>query len=102
MMPPRISRLLATFAAAMSLSACSYDCGENGSTVANGVIRDAAGVTLATVQASVADHLHPSFLRLSVGVMGSANSAGVPLKGHVLRAQLVSASGEVLGNIPTD
>src|SRR5215212_6251805 len=83
------------------LVGCSYDCGLAKSTIANGTTRDAQGATLATVQASVSEYLHPSFLRLSVGVIGSSGSAGAPLKGHITRARLVTETGELLGEIPT-
>jgi hypothetical protein len=87
--------------AALSLSACDYDCGTRGGTVASGTVRDAAGTTLATVQASVTDHLRPTFFRLSVGVMAPAGTAGAPLKGHVTAARLVTESGELISAIPT-
>ena len=94
-------RLLAAALAVASLSACSYDCGTLGRTVANGTVRDAAGVTLATATAEVSDHLRPTFLRLSVGLMAPAGSAGAPLKGHVTRARLLSPAGDVIAEIPT-
>ena len=87
--------------AALSLSACDYDCGTRGGTIASGTVRDAAGASLATVEASVTDYLRPSFLRLSVGVMATGSSAGEPLKGHVTGARLVTESGEVISEIPT-
>jgi hypothetical protein len=93
--------ILATAVASLSLSACSYDCGVVSRTVANGTVRDAADAALATAQAELSDHLHPSFLRLGVGVMGSSGSAGAPLKGHVTRARLVTDAGELLAEIPT-
>ena len=97
----RVARLLAVATAALSLAACSYDCGTLGRTVANGTVRDAAGATLATATAEVSDHLRPTFLRLSVGLMAPAGSAGAPLKGHVTRARLVTDGGEVIAEIPT-
>lgn len=101
MIPSRTRHLLAVATAALSLSACSYDCGTVARTVANGTLRDAAGATLATVQVDLSDNLNPSFLRLSAGAMGPANSAGAPLRGHVTSARLVGADGEVLAEIPT-
>jgi hypothetical protein len=101
MITSRTSRLLAVAIAALPLSACDYDCGTVRRTVANGTVRDAADVTLAAVQADLTEYLRPSFLRLSVGVMGPANSAGAPLRGHVTRAQLVTEGGELLAEIPT-
>src|SRR4051812_33149846 len=89
--------------ATLSLSACSFswDCGTVRSTVATGTVRDAAGNTLATADAHISDNLRPTFLHLGVGLMGPANSGGAPLRGHVTRARLVTASGELLGEIPT-
>jgi hypothetical protein len=84
-----------------SLSACDYDCGVRGGTVASGTVRDAAGVALATAEARVVDYLRPTFLRLSVGIIAPAGSAGAPLKGHVTRARLVTESGELISEIPT-
>ena len=101
MIVSRIARYLALAAAAGSLSACDYDCGTRGGTVASGTVRDAAGVALATVEASVTDYLRPSFLRLSVGVMASGSTAGEPLKGHVTAARLVTETGELIAEIPT-
>jgi hypothetical protein len=101
MIASRTSRLLATATAALSLSACGFDCGTVSRTVANGTVRDAAGATLATVQVDLSENVGPSFLRLSVGVMGSAGSAGAPLRGHVTRARLVTEGGELLAEIPT-
>jgi hypothetical protein len=94
-------RLLAVAITALSLSACGWDCGTVTRTVADGTVRDASGVALATVQADVSDNVGPSFLRLSVGVMGPANSVGAPLKGHVTRARLVTEAGELIAEIPT-
>src|SRR5690349_21756909 len=80
-LPARLlARLLAVALGVLSLSACSYDCGTLGRTVANGTVRDAAGVTLAAATAEVSDNLRPTFLRLSVGLMAPAGSAGAPLK----------------------
>jgi hypothetical protein len=101
MIGSRASRFLAISVALLSISACSYDCGVVSRTVANGTVRDAAGVALATVQVDLSDNLHPSFLRLSVGVMGSSGSAGAPLRSHVTRARLVTDAGELLAEIPT-
>src|SRR6185295_5602279 len=103
MIASRTSSLLAIALAALSLSACSlsYDCGTLNRTVANGTVRDGAGATLATAQANLYDNLRPTFMRLGVGLMGPANSAGAPLRGHVTRARLVTESGELLGEIPT-
>jgi hypothetical protein len=95
------ARLLAIAVAALSLSACDYDCGTVRSTVANGTVRDAANVTLATVQVSVSDNLRPTFLRLSAGVNGPSASAGAPLRGHVTRARVVTEAGELIAEIPT-
>jgi hypothetical protein len=101
MIAPRTSRFLAAAVAALSLSACEYDCGTVGRTVANGTLRDAAGATLATVQAGLRENVGPSYLELSVGVMGPGGSAGAPLRGHVTRARLVTEGGELLAEIPT-
>jgi hypothetical protein len=101
MLASRTARLLAITVAALSTSACSWDCGTVRRTVANGRVRDAAGVTLATVQVDLSDNLRPTFLRLSAGVMAPAGSAGAPLRGHVTRARLVTAEGDVLAEIPT-
>jgi hypothetical protein len=87
--------------AALPVAACRWDCGTVRRTVANGTVRDAAGVTLAAVQVDLSENVGPSSLRLSAGVVGSAGSAGAPLKGHVTRARLVSDGGEVLAEIPT-
>ena len=86
-----------------ALSACDigWDCGTVRRTVANGTVRDAAGETLATAQVDLSENVGPSYLRLSAGVMGPANSAGAPLKGHVTRARLVTEGGETLAEIPT-
>ena len=97
----RTARPLAIALAALSASACGYDCGTVSRTVANGTVRDAAGVTLATVQVELSEHVGPSYLQLSAGVMGSAGSAGAPLRGHVTGARLVTEGGELLAEIPT-
>ena len=97
----RTAKLLATAVAVLSLSACSYNCGTASSTVASGTIRDAANATIATVQAHLSENVRPTFLRLGVGVMGSAGSLGAPLRGHVTRARLVSETGELLAEMPT-
>ena len=97
----RLSNILTISAATALLSACSYDCGEKARTVATGQVRDAAGAALATATVVLSDNLNPSFLRLGVGVTGTPNSAGAPLKGHVTRARLVTDAGDLLGEIPT-
>ena len=97
----RLSALLALATASLSLSACAFDCGTRSRTVANGTVRDAGGVTLATVQVDLSDNVGPSFLRLSAGVMGTAGSTGAPLRGHVVRARLLTEAGELLAEIPT-
>lgn len=99
-----IARLFTAVIAGLSLSACDaigWDCGTAGGTVANGTVRDAAGATLATAQANLSENVGPSSLRLSVGLMGPASSAGAPLRGHVTRARLVTESGELIAEIPT-
>jgi hypothetical protein len=101
MIASRTSRLLAVTTTALSLSACDFDCGTRGRTIANGTVRDAAGVTLATAQADLSDNVGPSFLRLSVAVVGAGGSAGAPLKEHVTRARLVTEGGELIAEIPT-
>ena len=101
----RASRAIAIALTALSLSACDglldYDCGVVTKTVANGVVRDPAGATLATVQVDLSESVGPDLLRLSAGVMGPANSAGAPLKGRVTAARLVTESGELIATIPT-
>ena len=76
--PTRVSRLLSIATTAFSLSACElgWDCGTVRSTVANGTVRDAADVPLATVQVNLAEDVGPSMLRLSAGVMGPTGSEG--------------------------
>src|SRR6187431_2161992 len=78
--PPMIasylSRLFLTALVALSVSGCSWDCGTVRRTVADGSVRDAAGVMLATAQADLSENVGPSSLRLSVGVMGPAASGG--------------------------
>ena len=64
-------------------------------------MRDATNAALATVEADLSDNVGPSFLRLSVGVMGPGGSAGAPLRGHVTRASFVTESGELIADIPT-
>ena len=96
-----LSRSLIVAVAALASSGCGWDCGTVSRTVANGTLRDAAGVTLATVQADLSENVGPSSLRLSVGVMAPGGSAGAPLKGHVTRARLVTDAGELLAEIPT-
>jgi hypothetical protein len=97
----RTTRYLSLAFAALTLSACDYDCGTRGGTIASGTVRDAAGTALATVEASVTDYLRPTYLRLGVGVMASGSAAGEPLKGHVTAARLVTESGELISEIPT-
>ena len=75
--------------------------GSSVSTVANGVVRDPAGATLATVQVDLSENVGPALMRLSAGVMGPANSAGAPLKGRVTAARLETESGELIAAIPT-
>ena len=87
--------------ASLSLSACGWDCGTVNRTTANGTLRDAAGVTLATVQVDLSENVGPSSLRLSAGVMGPAGSSGAPLKGNVTRARLVTEGGDLIAEIPT-
>ena len=101
----RVARRMAylvAVAAALPLAACSWDCGTVRRTVATGTLRDAAGVTLATVQVDLVERVGPSALELSAGVLGPAGSAGAPLRGRVTRARLVTDGGEVLAEIPTD
>lgn len=95
--PQTFATIVAT---ALSVSACSYDCGTVMRTLVDGTVRDAQGVTLATVQADLSDNLRPSFFQLSVGVTGGP-TAGEPLKGHVTAARLVTESGELIAEIPT-
>lgn len=99
--PGRGARCIAIAIAALSLSACGWDCGVVSQTVSSGAVRDASGATLATVQADLRENVGPSYLRLGVGVMGAANSSGAPLKGHVTRARLVTETGELIAEIPT-
>lgn len=94
-------RVLLIAATVPVLAACSYDCGTAARTVASGTVRDAAGVTLATVDLDLSDNVNPSFLRLSAGLMAPAGSAGAPLRGHVTRARLVTGAGELIAEIPT-
>ena len=101
MIVSRTARYLSIAVAALFLSGCDYDCGTRGGTAASGTVRDASGVALADVEASVTDYLSPSFLRLSVGVMAPGSTAGEPLKGHVTAARLVTETGEVISEIPT-
>src|SRR5688572_11326693 len=97
----RATRLAAVAIAALSLSACGWDCGTVNRTTANGTLRDAAGVTLATVQVDLSENVGPSSLRLSAGVMGPAGSAGAPLKGRVTRGRVVTEAGDLIAEIPT-
>jgi hypothetical protein len=99
--PRRTARLFATAIAALSLSACGWDCGTVTRTTANGPLRDAAGATLATAQVDLSENVGPSSLRLSAGVMGPAGSGGAPLRGRVTRARLVTEGGELIAEIPT-
>ena len=98
-------RVLAIAIATLSVSACEglldFDCGVVTRTVANGVVRDPAGASLATVQVDLSETVGPATLRLSAGVMGPANSAGAPLKGRVTAARLVTETGELIAEIPT-
>ena len=88
-------------AATLALSGCGFDCGTRGSTTANATVRDTSRASLATVRVSLSDNVGPSFLRLSVGVMGFSSSGGGPLRGHVTRARLMTEAGQVLAEIPT-
>ena len=97
----RLSRLFLATLVAISVPGCSWDCGTVLRTVADGSIRDAAGVVLATAQADLSENVGPSSLRLSVGVMGPGGSGGAPLRGHVTRARLVDEQGELIAEIPT-
>jgi hypothetical protein len=96
-----MTRLVAIALAALSLSACGWDCGTVNRTTVSGPLRDAAGATLATAQVDLSDNIGPSSLRLSAGVMGPAGSAGAPLKGNVTRARVVTETGELIAEIPT-
>jgi hypothetical protein len=102
MIASRFSRLFLAALVALSVPACSWDCGTVGRTVADGPIRDAAGVILATARADLSEHVGPSSFRLSVGVTGPGASGGAPLRGHVTRARLVDGQGELIAEIPTD
>ena len=97
----RTRRIVAIAIAALSVSACGWDCGTVNRTTANGPLRDAAGATLATAQVDLSENVGPSSLRLSAGVMGPAGSAGAPLKGHVTRARIVTEAGDLIAEIPT-
>jgi hypothetical protein len=105
MRPYTISRVTVRRAAlglaALLLSACDFDCGTVSRTVANGTLRDAADVTLGTVRADLSENVGPSFLRLSVGIIGPSGASGAPLRGHVTRARLVTETGELIAEIPT-
>ena len=101
MLVSRTSRLVATATTALSLSACGWDCGTLTRTVANGTVRDAAGTALASAQVNLTDEIGPSFLRLGVGLMAPAGTAGAPLRGHVTRARLTTEAGELIAEIPT-
>ena len=101
-LPVQVSRIVAVATTALTFSACQlgWDCGTVASTVANGTVRDAADVPLATVQVILAEDVGPSSLRLSVGVTGPAGSAGAPLRGHVAQSRLVTETGELIAEIP--
>ena len=99
--PRRTARIAAIAIAALSLSACGWDCGTVNRTTANGALRDAAGVTLASAQVDLSENVGPSSLRLSAGVMAPAGSAGAPLKGRVTRGRVVTETGELIAEIPT-
>lgn len=100
--PLRAARSVALAVATLSLSACrlGWDCGTELRTTASGTVRDAANVTLATVEAEVR-HDVPDRYWLSTGVMGAGGSAGAPLKGRVTRARLLTESDELIAEIPT-
>lgn len=101
MAPTRHARFVAVAIATLALSACSWDCGTASHTVAIGTVRDPSGTVLATAQADLMENVGPAYLQLSVGVVGSANSWGAPLKGHVTRARLMTEADELLAEIPT-
>lgn len=98
----RAIMLLAVPVLALSNSACRFDCGTIGNTVASATVRDAGGAIVASVQVNLSDNVGPSFLRLSVGVLGVDGATGAPLRGHVTRARLVTGTGVLLADIPTD
>ena len=97
----RLMHLLVIAFTTLSLSACGWDCGTVRRTEAKGTVRDAAGVTLATVRVDLSENVGPSSVRLSAGVMGPAGSAGAPLKGRVTGGRLVTEGGELIAEIPT-
>jgi hypothetical protein len=84
------------------ITACDYDCGVLRHTIATGTVRDASGAALASVEVDLSDNVGPTYRRLSVGVTGATGSGGAPLRGHVIRARLVTESDELLAEIPTD
>ena len=96
-----MTRLVTIALAALSLSGCGWDCGTVNRTTANGPLRDAAGMSLATAQVDLSDNVGPSSLRLSAGVMGPAGSGGAPLRGRVTRGRVVTETGELIAEIPT-
>jgi hypothetical protein len=93
--------IVALAMATLMLSACDTECGTVRRTVANGTVIDASNVTLATATADLSDNVNPTYLRLSVAILGSPGSAGAPLKGHVTRARLVNDQNELIAEIPT-
>lgn len=95
-----LSRFVAIAALSLLSAACGADCGTVKRTVANGTVRDAANVSLATATADLSDNLNPTLLRLSVAVTGPAGSAGSPLRGHVTRARFFSELNELISEIP--
>ena len=95
------SSFLTVAATILSLSACGYDCGTRGGTVANGGVLDASGVVVATASATLIENVGPSFMQFMVSVGTPIEAAGEPLRGHVTRARLVSEAGESLAELST-
>jgi len=84
----------------LSITACSWECGTARRTVASAIVQSGTDAPVGTAQVNLSDNVGPSFLRLSVAVLGPPSAGGAPLRGHVTSARLVTEAGELLAEIP--
>ena len=93
----RLLRRLSLVVLAILPSACTFDCSDyTNRTSASGVLRDAANAELAVASIALYEKVDTQNWWMTVDVESAFGSGGAPLRGHVLSARVLSATGEVL------